>query len=119
VKLSTWRGLPPADHHARLGHEALELAAVAGRRDLLLIPRAIGEHAEVEERPHPVREVHGHVGVVEDVGRPAVVAFVEMVHVHSPGRVDAHRLGAGQESQVLQVLDPNHARADHAVAEAI
>ena len=73
------------------GHERLGLAAVAGRRDLDLVRRVLGEHAEVEQGARAAVEVDDDVGVVEDVRPLAAVALVEVVHVLRARGVDARR----------------------------
>ena len=66
-----------------------------------------------------------HAGVVEEGAWILVLARAFTGDPPRPAprllvRVgERHHLGARQQRQVLQVLDPHHARADHAVAEPI
>ena len=75
------------------GHECLDLAAIAGRGDLHLVARVLGEHAEIEQGAGAVREIDDGEGVVEDVRLLAAVALVAVVHV---GRARARRRAAGR-----------------------
>ena len=41
-----------------------------------LVPRVLGEHAQVQQGPGPGRELDDDEGVVEDVGRPCDISLL-------------------------------------------
>jgi hypothetical protein len=67
---------------ARTRHETLRFAQGAHHRNLFLIARALGKHAQLQQRALATGEVHHHVGVVQDVGDALGVALVEVVMGH-------------------------------------
>jgi len=86
-----------------LGRNGLDLPGVADHGQLLLVPAAFGEHAQVEGGPDPVVVLDDDEGVVEDVGR-RVIALVEMVDVLAPeARTRVGRPGGHQGQQVEEV----------------
>ena len=100
---------PQAQPHLARREEGLDLAGVADDGDLLLVLRALGEHAEVEAGPGAPGEVDDDEGVVEDVGGLAVVALVEVVDVLVAGGQHPHRLVvedvAHEVEEVATLLD--------------
>jgi trans-L-3-hydroxyproline dehydratase len=93
-------------------HQALDLAPVPHRRDLLLEVRTFREHAQVEHRPRPAPESPPRRRRCRS--RPALplVGFVAIVHVQRAGGVDPHRLVLGDQAhQVEEVAALLHQRA--------
>ena len=78
--------------------EGLDLPGVAHHRQLLLVPAALGEHAEIEGGPDPVVVLDDDEGVVEDVRPLAAVALVEVVDVLAAGGEDPGRPAGGHQA---------------------
>ena len=104
----------------RAGHEALDLALRADDGDLLLVARALGEHAQLQQRARPGLEVDHGVGVIQDVGHAVGMALVLVVVRRARRGVDAHRAAARQQPhEVEEVTALLHQRAPGVAVEAV
>ena len=108
----------PDDVSARQLH--LKLALRADRADLFLILRSFGEHAQIEHRARAARKIGHHKGVVEDVGRLAIVALLKVVHILAAAGEHAHRLIAqNMAHQVEEMAAFLHQRAAGVAVKAV
>ena len=72
--------------------------------DFLLIFGRLGEHAQFQHRPPRTRKIQHHIGVVEDVRRPAVIDLVTVIVVHAAGGKQADRIRLHDQAHQIEKM---------------
>ena len=91
---------PPVTQRHRRQH-GLQFALVADHRDVFVVHRVLGKHAQVQHGACPARILDDHVGAVQNVWRAAPVRLVQVVDPLTTGC--KHRQRALLQRQIHQV----------------
>ena len=86
------------------GNETFHLAIGAHHADVLLVTRAFSEHAQVQQGPLPLAKIDNDIRVVQYVGPPFGVGFIDVVVVLPARGKHPHRVAPDDEAHQIEKM---------------